>query len=302
MICYKYKCIFIRIPKTASSSLSGYFIQNLGGLHGDKTAYLPPMREHGLARILNLFPDYFTFTFVRNPFDRFISCWLNRFDANRITDGSISYHSLYEYAEFAIDLLQYIDVKTHPSQRIGPQQVLYKECIYDRHHLRRQEDFLLDYHPQCYFGVKRVNDIPCSFIGRFEKLDEDFHHLLDVLAAPHSPLAKANVSTNRQSNGDRRHYSDYYDKASQRLVEKLYGRDLELLGYEFEREGKLSVPKPLYDIEKAKSLYRRKRKAPLFARLSIYIRRLVFFIKKLILHKLVYSNRLMRRVYFLLRP
>ena len=57
-----------------------------------------------------------------------------------------------------------------------------------------------------------------------------------------------NVSLERRVAGKRRHYSTYYNWRTRRLVEEIYARDLDLLGYEFEDENRTSVLVPLYEM------------------------------------------------------
>lgn len=76
MFSHQYKCIFIHIPKCGGTSIEVFLKQNTGALGHKKEEGLEyKMREEGLAKMINLYPQYFTFTFVRNPFDRFVSIW-----------------------------------------------------------------------------------------------------------------------------------------------------------------------------------------------------------------------------------
>jgi hypothetical protein len=68
--------------------------------------------------------------------------------------------------------------------------------------------------------------IAVSFVGRFERLEEDFaeacRRMGIVAALPHH-----NVSVGRT------HYRDYYDSTCRRIVGYAYDRDVKTFGYEF---------------------------------------------------------------------
>lgn len=281
MISHKYRCIFIRNPKTASTSIVNYFIKHLGGIHETWLLTLPVMRRRGLTQVINLFPSYFTFVFVRNPFDRFLSFWHDKFDPQRPLSGTIRHHSLREYAELAIDLWTHSAFEPDIMDKgMGPHKVPFGELLYDRHHLRHQKVFLLDYNPDYYFNEKRINNAPCSFIGRYENLTEDFRVLLSIIGGPSSyPLPQRNVSFMRWLNNRRQHYSHYYDKTTRRLVERLYACDLDILGYEFEDETSVTVLNPLYDLEEARRKYKERIKLPLGARMSLLLKRIIVGIR-----------------------
>ncbi len=255
LISYKYRCIYIRVPKVASSSIASYF-QGFLRWH-TVSAYLGPSYV-GDRRppYINMFPTYFTFAFVRNPFDRFVSSWLHRFDPNReiYKDNPMCNHSLREYAELTKDLLINSSLASiRLDKEMGPHRVPLCDLGYERLHLMSQKAMVLDYNPIYYSGFKRYTSTPCSFIGRYENLERDFSYLLDILGVPNHNLTKRNVSLSRRVGSGSRHYSDYYDKPTRRLIEEIYADDLEVLGYDFEEAGKASVLNPLYDENIARS-------------------------------------------------
>ena len=64
MISHTHKCIFIHIPKCAGTSIEIFLKQNTQALGHKKEEGLEyKMREEGLAKIINLYPKYFVFTF-----------------------------------------------------------------------------------------------------------------------------------------------------------------------------------------------------------------------------------------------
>ncbi len=285
MISYKYRCIYIHNPKTASISIREYFKNFMAGHnieiclgHSYVGAYLDR-----LPHCINMFPTYFTFTFVRNPFDRFVSTWLHRFDTTRwpFNQTPRYNHSLREYAELAKELLIYQSSISFPSDKeIGPHKMPFLDLKFERHHFIRQKDFLLVHDLNSYHDVKQCTKAPCSFIGRYENLERDFSCLLDILGSPNHKLPKANISLNRRvREGKKRHYSDYYDKPTRRLVEDIYADDLELFGYDFEEAGKPSGLSPLYDEEVARARYAHSMKNSVLDALKACQWRSIFFVK-----------------------
>jgi len=290
MISHKYRCIYIHNPKTASSSIRKYFWHFLLGydsaymIKPDKGRFPNSMRT--LSDTIDMFPNYFTFTFVRNPFDRFVSSWFHRFDPSReiFQNYPMCNHSLREYAELAKDLLSYslfASFQLDKEIEMGPHRMHFCDLRYERTHLVRQRDCLLDYNPECYFGSKRYTNAPCSFIGRYENLERDFSCLLDILGAPQNKLFKENTYLRRRKIGRDKgeHYSNYYDKRTRRLIEEIYADDLELLGYDFEEMGKVSLLKPLYDKNIAHSRHADSMRFSVIGTFKSYRRRIIFLAK-----------------------
>ena len=184
--------------------------QGLGYLKQDGLEYT--MRKSDLAQVINLYPHYFTFTFVRNPFDRFVSIWkYSKIGQSLYYDRLIKGLTLKSYARNILE---------------NKNKYLSK---FDKYHSIKQTQFILDYHPNSFFGVPRKTNANCDYIGRFENLDNDFAEVCRILNIRETKLPKINDSKSR------RHYSAYYDDETRQMVEEIYKEDLEYLGYEFER-------------------------------------------------------------------
>ena len=303
MLSHKYKCIFIHIPKCAGTTVEQYFARP--GITGAGAYFcwpVGPTRMKRLARAINLYPDYFTFTFVRNPFDRFISYYLFGLWYAERAGRFAGYKNVRECIELAAELLSMHHKESDREGKIGPHQLRPKSFDYGyaRYHCKRQIEFLLDPNPYHYFGVPRFNSDPCSFIGRVESFDKDFTCLLDILDVPSRPVVKHYYVRRKGSQGP--HYSLFYDKATRRLVEDLYAPDLEALGYEFEQEGVVSVLSPLYDPEEARRRRRqgteisRHQWAELFCkRLCAYAKAVPMFAKRFLMMFLVKLKKFLRR-------
>ena len=255
MISYRHKCIFIAVPKCASTSINEWFL-----LNGDYHSFNPFWYGGGLrawratrtANLVNLYPGYFTFSFVRNPFSRFLSLyhhasknheWRRTSSVYTIDPGSV-----WEFAEMCAELLREKVgwgkeaeefYEANKAREFGPRKIPLRFLRFELGHTQQQKNFLLDYNPQTLFGVPRVNDAPCSFIGRVEHFERDFNRVLEALSVPSSSLPGRAGYIRPLGDGQ---YGSSYDKALRRMVEDMYSRDLDLLGYEFENENSVSVP------------------------------------------------------------
>jgi hypothetical protein len=138
---YKSKTIFIHIPKTAGVSL-------VKAIYGDVT--LEGHRSFYFNSIaLNIKnEDYFSFSFVRNPFDRLYSAYkfLNAGGMNHLDKIAFQTH-LSEFEDFEDLILNGLN----------------KKLIYQITHFIPQHEYLCD-KSVCILVV---------FIGRFENLDKD---------------------------------------------------------------------------------------------------------------------------------
>ncbi len=197
--------VYVSLPRNASRSI------RLVLFPGDPTSTEAPcfwmvpareIRDRFRARGWE-WSRSFTFSFVRNPWDRLVSAYhFWRPDRELRTRGS---HS---------------DWDPRAPLSFGE----WVQALVDR---GRPEDrrLLLQWPMLC----DEDGELLVDFVGRYERLDEDWQRV----AARIGPLARLPV-THRTTH---RHYSAAYDEATARLVAEACRRDIALFGYELERLG-----------------------------------------------------------------
>src|SRR5262249_747531 len=145
-----------------------------------------------LGALLDL-KGYFSFGFVRNPWDRMVSVY-------RRTDPHLLEHA----RSLGVEL-----------GGLPFDEFLARTAQITHAHLADQARFV------CAADGRVLAD----FVGRFETLADDFRTVCQRLAID-APLPRLNTS---QHDG----YRTYYDERSRALVAQRYRRDIELFGYVF---------------------------------------------------------------------
>ena len=236
----KMKLLFIHNPKCGGSSMEKFFgmtnksnrfdKKNLSGLHNiqvkDKIDLNPMERTRGFKNrsynkpVQHLTPEElikdgyisekefnenFSFTFVRNPWDKVIS----------------SYESYFKklYPNFDIFLLwvkEMVDKEKDGSYFVFDDK--NRRSI--NTHFKEQHKFVL------IDGSMAIN-----FLGRYENINEDFKTLCELINVKYKPLEKVNVTAKKK------HYSTYYNEEQMKLVGEIYKADIELFNYKFEKLG-----------------------------------------------------------------
>ena len=230
MICHKYRCIFVEVPKTGSTSIraivgsppkphqniwqikyelehcwtrySGLVNRVLAGLY----LLLPEGRREAVGN--RLFRSYFKFGFVRNPWDRAVSLY-ERGEGLVLRDR-MSFPEFIEWMKFSSST-----------------------CVHPVPH-RNQLDWFVDPH----------GNVVVDFIGRFESLAEDWRLICEKTGIRES-LPHLNQNPRRK-----RHYTEYYDDRTRDIIAERFQVDIEYFGYAFEglsdRCSKAGIQSPVH--------------------------------------------------------
>jgi hypothetical protein len=143
--------------------------------------------------------DFFTFGFTRNPYSLVLSRYLYEIRMGRL--------------EQEPDL-------DHFNRWVQGTYFVGEPRFPDGRYLKDRSRLLL-------FDQDKRQSV--DFIGRFERLQTDFQHILEVLGLPQvTPLRHVNTS-NRAGLG----YRDWLDADSRRLVDRHFDFELEYFNYEF---------------------------------------------------------------------
>tara|TARA_Y100001934_G_C12005935_1_gene609892 strand:+ start:173 stop:712 length:540 start_codon:yes stop_codon:yes gene_type:complete len=177
MINHKHKFAFVHIPRTGGTSVECFFEPTLC----DKFYFPTKHRTH--AKFIERYPEYFSFSFVRNPWDRLLSFYIK-------CGGS---------TDSVVDFKKWLSM--YP---------------YNTRHSMSMSDFILN----------RSNQPIVDFIGRYERLDDDFGSVCDKLGISPSKLPCLNST-------EHPNYVDYYDEEARHLVGCVCSRDIEVFNYEF---------------------------------------------------------------------
>jgi hypothetical protein len=226
MISEAFQCIFVHIPKTGGQSIEHFFLSRLRLTWENRETLLMKFnsdRAKGPERLAHLtateyvslgyvsreqYNNYFTFSFVRNPWSRLVSEYFYQ-----------NHHHTMTFPEYL---------------RYGlPERDSYSDKY---RHVMPQYDFLHD----------EAGKLQVDFVGKFENLQGDFNIVAEALGISEPFLPHVNANANREGLSSllsrilgrdrrptRRDYTDFYDDESRSIVEFMYSQDIGTFGYKF---------------------------------------------------------------------
>jgi hypothetical protein len=197
-LCFvKSKVIFFRVTKVAGASITK--ITDVRLSKGKKITVKEAISPE--------YNSFFKFAFVRNPWDRLVSCYKNKENLQRV--------KMFVQDPKALDL--------------------DKLSFYDfAHIICRIPDESSDPHFRSMHSSLYHNDV-CGpkFIGRFENLQEDWEKLWYILKEKFNWTKKNPDILPTINKTEHRHYSRYYNNELRDLVGDRYAKDIELFDYSF---------------------------------------------------------------------
>jgi len=229
MICKPFNCIFVHIPKTAGRSVEMFFINKLDldrDKNEDRAQLLindNPDPAKGTEKLSHLsaleyvqcghiaqeeFSSYYKFSFVRNPWARLVS--------------------EYRYRNFL----------SHKN---------FKDFVMNKLPAPGRDDKYRHIMPQTKMLYDEAGNLLVDFVGKFERLQQDFDQVCKHLGFEDSSLPHINSSDkksrelrrkvrnflHRNDESELRNYVDFYDTETRDAVSKLYRADIENFGYSF---------------------------------------------------------------------
>ena len=158
------------------------------------------------------FKEYFKFTFVRNPWDRFISLWIKFKEEVKLQEQFNGLFDLHIDTDFK-----------------GPEEVLRYLLLAHRKGLLMPRWFKPQYE---YIHDENLR-ILTNYVGTYEKFQFCFDFLCDRIEVPHKTLPWGEEE-HRRHNKEKKHYTDYYDPVMINAVAEIYYDDIRTWQYEFE--------------------------------------------------------------------
>lgn len=199
MIDKEKKMLFIHIPKTAGRTIQTYFFGRwICGPHIRAMQYRDQIRTN--------FNDYFVFSFIRNPWDRFISA----FTYLQRGVGSAASEIKLKQIVNQYDLKFFVDNLKDIPEIIGFRKI----------------DIQLMFQSQSKYLIDKNGDKITNFIGRFETLELDIERICDCLGLEYKPLLHLNST-------EHKFYRDYYDEDMKRKIADFYSEDIDRFRYVF---------------------------------------------------------------------
>ncbi|MCW1872674.1 sulfotransferase family protein, partial [Campylobacter jejuni] len=215
----KYGCIFIHVPKVAGTSIERVVFETDKWLVGHVRAL------DYINQDKNKFESYFSFAFVRNPFDRMVSAFHylkkgggNDYDKNWANENLKDFDT---FEQFVLAL---------KNKNI-------KDKILSWQHFTPQYKFICD----------ENKNILVNFIGKLENINNDFKIVKNELNFDRN-LIHSNSSEHEI-------FSNYYNEKTYNIIAELYKEDFALFDYDLEY--KESIYKNL-DVQFLLSMYKEK--------------------------------------------
>lgn len=207
-----HEAVYIEIPKVACTSIKVALARMLSVdlVEGNPHVSDFPSTEYNLSKSGYLYPGLFSFAFVRNPWDRLVSCYRDKiclevdgFTRSTIRPGIADCLARFDSLLPSMSFDEFVRaVASIPDSAADD-------------HFRSQYTFVSNL----------SGEVAVDFIGRYESIVEDLssiqRHVGMELSLPWLQAASS------------KHYRDYYDSPSRNIVADRFGTDIELFEYDF---------------------------------------------------------------------
>lgn len=140
------------------------------------------------------FDDYFKFAFVRNPWDRIVSCYFHK-------------------------------VVTRKAKCF--EKCFGKDFTYFVNFIHRIDVASLDTNAHVRLQTKLIPVNKLDFIGKINNFNHDFKHVCDVIGITYDHVPHAHKT-------EHAHYTTYYTPRTKKIIAKKYKEDIEAFGFTFE--------------------------------------------------------------------
>lgn len=195
---HKHKIIFIHIPKNGGTSITQYLeMENTGHYHYSYYTQWPKIWE-----------EYRKITVVRNPWDRFVSC--------------------YEYAKMEKSYYHAVEGESiygkHPDYELLKNKS-FGECVWmvrSLPHMLKHDGWK----PQLPWICDDRGKIKINHIFQLENINNEESGLSRFLGIPEK-IPTINPTTRKKD------YKEYYNDDTRQIIREVYNIDTSNLGYEF---------------------------------------------------------------------
>ena len=238
MISTKYKCVFIHIPRTGGCSIEECFNNTISRDNPHHPLLIDIQQNRKYKK-------YFTFVFVRNPWDRLVSWFLwSHMDI-------VYYQWKSEKGEFYATtnperawekgkvivqekntllnqkfFLKFKNAFAVFVESLTPEDLIYNSSTddYRKRYNRLKSKWIM---PQVEWIKNEKGKIEIDFIGKYENLQKDVNRLFKKLKLPKASLPYRGVIASRPP------YARFYTKKTQKIIEDLYAEDIKKFKYKF---------------------------------------------------------------------
>ncbi len=218
-----YRLIYVGVPKAASSTIK----RSLSKLTASKTDELQALHKRGASGLfspsevgvvefhkLATAPDTLRFSFVRNPYERLVSCWADKYQGRPLVAGDPFINVYLAYRQEADRTLP------HGRDAMLPFSVFVEmataTCL-----------MRIDPHWSLQDDLISMPGITLDLIGKAENFTEDYRRVIaHIGGSEHVASGKSNMNVSKRSQ-----CRDYFDDTLARRVHRAFERDFDRFGY-----------------------------------------------------------------------
>lgn len=210
----KYKFIYFPIPKVACSTLKKVCADLLhmeinGSDINEHIHYqhFPCIKKYKINKFYN---DYFKFCFVRNPWARLVSCYLNKIyvepNINHINTKFVTFGNNSKYFKMGMSFDEFV----------------YAVC--------RVPDEKSDSHfvSQYMYITDNEGNLLVDYIGKIESFHHDFKYICNKIGLKFEDLNVPHLMKSKQVD-----YRSYYSETTKEMIRQRYSKDIEFFQYIF---------------------------------------------------------------------